>query len=338
MLLTFYISVYVVLIALAILSPKNRKLNAVMLSALAVLLSLPAYRLEGADRDIYLRAYDDREVIAERSFTLMRDLSARFDLTERTFFLVYASIAISLVLLAIYLFNRRIWWCVLIYYSHWYVLHPMIQMRAACAVGCFLLGIVLRRKWVSIPILVGSLFWHFSAGLGILGYAVSRCKIAPRWIAVGVIGSIVLYVMGMGFGDVASRIPISVVQDGFAKYNALMDASMFMEYRALGVWKCVQITILLILFVKADRIARLAGSQCILKLWAIGLCFGLLLQDYPAMAGRGTEYICSVEMLLMPCAAAAFLRDNGIVPLLGYALVTTGVCVVRAGLFDSMAL
>jgi len=336
--IALYLSFYLVLVAMAIWSPRGRRLNAVLLVVLAVLLALPAYRMEGIDRNIYRGAYDGMAIVAERSFFILRDLSIVAGLSERAFFMSYALIAICLVLLAIYLFNRRIWWCVLVYYSCWYVLHPMIQMRAACAVGCFMLAAVLWRKWISLVPLAGSLFWHSSAALGIGVFLIGRWQVRARWLVCAVVVSVTLCLLGIGLADIVSRIPLDVIQAGFAKYKKAMDAGIVFEYRALGRWKAFQLCLLLVSLLNREKIVRLMGSQLFLNIWAAGLCFGLLVADHPALSGRGTEFLCTIEILLMPSVAFAFVRRKGWVLLLLYAMASTALCVFRADLFMGMAL
>lgn len=321
---------------MAVWAPRSRRLNAILLGILWVVLSLPSLRLFGMDRGVYLDALDGVKKVNEQSFYTISDIIGSLSLPDECIFLVYALFAVGIMLLAIWIFNRRVWWCVLVYFSMSWVLHPMIQIRAANAIACFLLATVLWRS-IRASLLLGlSVFWHSSAVMGVLGVLISERRYAPRMLMCIIACATLFCALGYGLGNLLEIVPIAFIQDNFTRYMLSMDVGENLGNHPLCYWGIALICMSVPLLAKYDVVARLSGGFRHANLWIMGLVFGLLVADIPALSDRSSHFLMAVEVFLVPCVAATYTKRYGCLLVIGYSVASTLMQVVKINLFEGM--
>lgn len=346
--LTFYFCVYAVLIALAILSPRGRRVNLGLLIVLLIVLLIPAWRLEGVDRDVYLSSMDGTAAIpvAEVSFYHICWVASLFCSDERLLFLIYALISVGGTLFFLWFLNRRLWWCVLIYYSHFYIVHGMIQIRCANSVLFFLIFVTLwntkisgigasrtfQRKLSALCAFAGSVYWHLSGCLGVIALFLRGKRFSSALYLSMIVVALVAYASGFTVSSLLGMVHLSFVQEGFDKYNASMAAGQNLDYRALGLWRTVKLVLAVVCLAVSARIVRFSRTSAFLKIWVVSLCIGLLFVDFPALACRATEYMESVEYILIPTVAFAICGRVGVIPVIFYCLGSSFCDLIRTGL------
>lgn len=331
-----YFIFYALFCGMAIWSPSGRRMNAVGLAIVWFLLSIPSWRLTGTDREVYLGALDGTSEISEWSFYAVSACVQYLGLPDEVVFLVYSSLAIAVVLFAIWLCNRRIWWCVLVYYAYWYVIHPMIQIRAACSIAFFLLALVLVKRCSQAMALLLAVFWHYSALAVAFLYCFAKRSLRWQFLAIAIAGALVLYFVGFKLGAIISLMPISVVQNGFERYNQAMDVGKELNYNPFGIWKAFIICLTFATMPFWTRARRYMKSSAYINFWVGGICVSLVVSDFPAMAARLADFFCSVEIFLIPVLMFAMLKRIGVVGVICYSVLSTYCMLVRTGILEGV--
>lgn len=160
---------------------KYRHKNMVLFNAIVIiiLILLAALREYGLDPDYegYVESYNDNiEYGKEVTFNIIKRIGHFFSLDSLFLFFAYASISIPLKYFAILKFSPKPIFSFCIWITFSFILHDMIQIRAAVATGLFLWFIpaVVEKKYVaSIIILIIAFFFHTSAIIMVLLYPLS---------------------------------------------------------------------------------------------------------------------------------------------------------------------
>ena len=155
------------------------------------------------------------------SGNLKKDMEITFTFLVRTaptfiiFIGVYAIISVSAHVYAIFRNSPNIWLSLLIYLSLYFVLHDMVQIRAAVATGILLISLrymVERTPLVYFGLVALAILFHYSALIFIPMYFIPY-KHINKWVWSGVlIVSLAFGLLNMHFGYIAKFIPVEIIQ------------------------------------------------------------------------------------------------------------------------------
>lgn len=128
---------------------------------------------------------------------------------------IYALFSVNAHIYAIFRNSPIIWISLLIYLSLYFVLHDMVQIRAAVATGILLISvryIVERNLAVYLGLVVTAGMFHYSAMIFLPMYFIPYRHI-NKWIWSGVlVVSLAFGLMNMQFGYIAKLIPVEIIQ------------------------------------------------------------------------------------------------------------------------------
>jgi hypothetical protein len=229
---------------------------------------------------------------------------------------VYASLGVLLKAIAIRKLTEFWFFSILIYFSFYFFLHEMTQLRAGVASALILLSIPAiydRKVWQFIVIAGFAFFFHFSAIALLPLYFLNRNKIQIWYYFLIPVGYI-LYFTNSNIASLVHLINIDIVNLKFSLYkqnfgaqrinifNILMISRYIFSFLLLWKWKLLQ--------------EKNSYSVLLIEIYIISCFIFIALADIPVIAFRVSELLSIVEIILIPTLINIFTR-----PLYGKLLV-----------------
>ena len=282
----------------------SKKINWTFFWCVAFFLVLfAALRPSGMDADYehYVELYEDPKFFeegVERIFVFLALLCP--DLT--ILLLIYAILGVTLKLLAIQKMSPYPWFSLLIYFSHYYFLHEVTQIRVGVSCGFILLSLyyVCNEKrihaWVSMAL---AIMFHYSALFGCVFLFIDKEK--PRFKLYMIMSciSFVKFVSGYSIVQSITSVPIGLVQERLSRYQYTTSLGTYEGINMINVAFWGQIIITLLSFYLLTKIEN-KYAVLLTKVYSIGLIAYMFLAEIPAMAFRISEICFVVEIILLP--------------------------------------
>lgn len=234
------------------------------------------------------------------------------------FFGLFASLSVGLKLF--FLAKHSQFWVisVVVYLSNIYILHDMIQLRAAIASALLLwsLKYVYERRCLYFVIIVFVAFlFHYSSLLILPLYLLNRDKIS-KWMFLLIPISYVFYWSGIKCGTLVQYVPFDFVQNLYELYtrSVINNDETVNIYNILHLLRCI--ICFLLLYNVNLIIKRSKYIVILLKIYILSLASLVLFSDIPTLAFRISELYQVVEIILIPMLIYIFKKE-----LIGFFLV-----------------
>lgn len=249
------------------------------------------------------------------------------------FFFIFALISVSLRLSFLYKYAPFFWISVVVYLSNIYILHDMIQLRAAIASVALLWSTIYiyqkRLKPFILIVVLASLF-HYSAIAIIPFYFLSSKR--AKWVYFIIPLSYVLYLLGIRIGTLVQYIPVDFVQKLYDLYtkSAIYKEETVNVFNALQIFRCILFYV--ILYYSKIILNHSQYINLYLKIYALGLSAIILLSDIPTFAFRISELYQSIEILLVPLLVYAFksrIIGKSIVIFIAYVIAAMNIFYIK---------
>ena len=272
-----------------------------------ILIFIAGFREVGLDPDskVYLRYYgsDDIFLLAEPTFVFISYIVRNTFNNFQFVLIIYAIIGVFLKYKAINLLTDLKYLSLILYFSTFYILHEITQIRAGVAAGFFLLSIVPlsdRRIWRYIFIISIACLFHYSSII-----LFSLCfitndhlnKTGKALLYISIPFGIVLYYQKF---DIMLSIPIETIKYKIEIYKATQEHAEVI----LNVFNLVYVVKYLLfyflLFFYETIYKQEKYVSILLKLYGLSLFSYLLLSQNTIFAMRISELIGIVEILLIP--------------------------------------
>lgn len=304
---------FLMLLMFVIFQTKNHLINNVIFSVILITLALFA-GLRGPDHDrdysIYLYYWQINEADVEESFILIRDLLKNtFSLPFISLIIFYAILGVTTKIIGIKKITSFFYLSTLLYFSHYYLLHELTQIRVGAAAGFFLISLIYLYDsnakyffiWVGI-----ACFFHYSAFIAL-----------PLWFLRKDSGSMTIYaflipagyIFHFAGGDFFSNIPIPYIQDKIEIYQKLQDLGIG-DADKINVFNYMflsKIVLFYIILFNAKKIyVYNKYVYLLLKIYAISLAVFPAFAVIPASAFRIQEFLGVVEIILIPLLVYLF--------------------------------
>lgn len=223
-------------------------------------------------------------------------------------FVLFATLGVSLKLVAIKQLTSLWFLSLLIYSSNFFILHEMTQMRAGVASALLLLCIkpIYERdlKRFLLFSILGFLF-HYSA-IVILPLWFLGIKARKNFLLFSIPVAYIIYFSGI---NLITTIPIPVIQSKISIYQTLMELGDE-ESILINVFNFVfigRIALFYFLLYKYELIVSYNKyAPILLKIYCISLLSYLVLAVMPPIATRINELFAIVEIVLIPLIYYAF--------------------------------
>lgn len=254
------------------------------------------------DYDLYIGAWYyaryDRTTI-EASFLFIRDILRDYlQLHYISIFIVYAILGVGTKIWGIKRLADHFYLAILVYISHFYILHELTQMRAGVAAGLILMALkpLYDRNLKNYLILIGlATLFHYSAALMLPLWFLDRNKNNKYFFYFIVPAGYLVYFLGFGF---IQNIPIPYFQTKLEAYQGLTEGGTdkINVFNALFLFR---ILIYYILVFNREKIAaKYRRFYFLLQIDAISLFILPAFAAIPAIAFRVHELLGIVEIIL----------------------------------------
>lgn len=266
-----------------------------------ILIAVCIWRSEDmCDYAMYQRMYSmgggekvNREL--EPTFALLVSISPVFII----FLALYALLSVSTHIYAISRNSPNIWLSFVLYLTLYFVLHDMVQIRAAVAIGLLLIAVryVVERKLIYYYILVVTAsFFHYSASVFLLLYFIPY-KGLNKWVWSSILVVFLIFgTLNMQFGYFAKFIPVDFIHNYLQSYLGSKDFTA----AGIGPARIVKVICAIIMVFGLPRIKRAYPLAVpVLFLYIISQMCYLLLGDIPVLQGRMGELFGSFEIFAL---------------------------------------
>lgn len=276
-----------------------------------LLICLAAFRPAGMDNDYYtyvgsFEQYDDARVGKnyEWSFLMLSELLHRWGLHETVLFGIYATIGVTLKMVALRQLTPLLFASLCVYAGNYYILHDFTQIRAAAASGWMLLGLAQqirgRRGWALACYATAGVF-HYSA-LVLLGvWLLSNERLSRReqigWAMIIPV-AYALYYLHLSIPS----LPIPYIGEKLEAYRTLQRSGTIDTIHVWNSLHLVRMAVYLYLLYFADLITkRVPGFPLLMKVWGLSFVAFVALTDLPVLSFRISELLGIVEIVTFPC-------------------------------------
>jgi hypothetical protein len=263
-------------------------------------------RAEAVDHDYrgYLSYYESvlyqDFVNVEPTFVALAQVVKATSDNTLILFLIYAGLGIGLKLTGIVQLSRYPLSSSLIYFSGFFLLWEMTQIRAAVAGGLLLLSIRYIRERRATPYFcltaLGASF-HYGALAYIPLYFLKPDRLTP-WIYYLLIPvASVFYLKGFSLIDLAEFAPIQLIELKIKTYETYVDVEDNI-FNAVYLARCA---LAFLLFGNRDRLQRHNEYFLLLiKIYFVALFLHVALASIPGISSRLSELLLVVEVILIP--------------------------------------
>ncbi len=276
-----------------------------------MLIAVAGLRTAGCDKDYlgYIKIFrglkEYRDYRIEPTFRLFRYIINNF-LYGKTIYLfcLYALIGVSVKFYAIKQTTDLIFLSVIFYFSNFYLLQDMTQIRAGVAAGLLLLSIkpLYDRNLISfiLIVIIASLF-HYSAIIFFMLWflAPDTFRIIPYVLLIPLV--YLLHHIGFSPSYFVKNFPIEVVRQKMNAYFYLRSQGLMADTNVFNVLQLFRISIACVfLFYRKQLVDHNKYFYLLLKIFIIGISMFVLFADIPAIGARLSELSLIVEILLIP--------------------------------------
>lgn len=298
--------VMVVGIIFTIITPKKIETNIsrrFWIVFLIVLVIIAVGRpLKMADYSSYVRIVKEFDVGRYEPATVLVNYFVHFSSSPVTwFFIIYAFLGIGLKLYAIKSISPLFYGGIIVYLSNFFVLHDLVQIRAAVASGCVLMMIkfsVERNLKKYLVFYLIAVMFHYSALIGGFIWFL-RPNSTRRWWYI--IALIACYYIGHHLQTIAQSVtPLLAVlfSDNSAALQVGEDDTFLLQIK--------QIYICAAFWFFVNKLKANPVSIIALKTYTIGICFGWMFSEFSNLAMRTADMLIISEILLIPSVIYIF--------------------------------
>lgn len=255
----------------------------------------------------------------EGSFVFFKNLlKNNLDFRVQSIFVFYALVGVGIKFIAIRRLTNLIFLTLLVYVSHFYILHDLTQIRAAVASGFFLLALpeIYKKNWKKyFFLIICAMIFHYSAFFLFFLYFLNPFKSQKIFLYIIPLGYVVYFIGG----NVIIDIPIPYFQQKLNLYKDAVESGdkQSSTINVFNAFILLKIAMFYLLYICKNKFSdENKYSNLLLKIEAISLASLPFLAVIPAIAYRIHELFGIVEIILIPLAIYIFKHK-----FIGYILV-----------------
>ncbi|MBL3547348.1 hypothetical protein J2787_003068 [Chryseobacterium rhizosphaerae] len=296
---------YVLSLAFVVFPTKIKTVNKITIVILFLsLLYIACIRDENSvnDYELYIGAWiysTYEKTTIEASFLFIRDiLRDTLQLHYKSIFIVYAILGVGTKFWGIKRLADNFYLAVLVYISHFFILHELTQMRAGVAAGFILIALkpLYDKNLKQYLIFIGlATLFHYSAALMLPLWFLNRDKNNKYFYYFLIPTGYIIYFLGLGF---VQNIPIPYFQSKLDAYKTITED----ESNKINVFNALFLLRILIYYVLVFNREKIAKEYkmfyFLLNIDAISLFVLPALAAIPAIAFRVHELLGVVEIIL----------------------------------------
>lgn len=318
--MVFYYFIFFLIVFSLFVSQYINISKKVLLPVIAVILILIAgLRHPGVDSDsetyidvfnkfgsplTYFKDYSVNSFFEPAYYLIPSIVAIHFGLNYLWVFLIFAILGISLKFIAIFKLTDFAFLSVLVYYSHFFILHDMTQMRSGVASAILLLCIpeIQRRNFLRFLFLiaVGFLF-HYSIIIFLPIYFLDAKQINKKLYLPLLFVPYILHFFKFNIISILQIFKLGILSDKIQLYNDLLELDIFGGINIFNVLFLVQLISCTVFIIKSDLLLKNNKySLLLLKIYCIAAASFVLFSNIPVIAFRISELLGIVQIILMP--------------------------------------
>ena len=265
-----------------------------------------------ADYTSYVRLFrgEDENERMEPAFTLIVSLLNIID--SKNYYLMFFTFALLSISLRVFLFKKMsplFWGSIIVYLSNIYILHDLIQIRAAVASALLILLVYFSYKrklpFFLITYLL-SVCFHYSAILFIVVWFISPANKPNRYLLLLLV-SYMVYFAQVSLSFLIPYMPISSISNlltGYAGRDSF-------ENNVFNLIQLGRIAVAFFFFysIKSKKI-NYPWFIYFLKVYILGLCFFPLFSSLSGVSLRLMELFVSCEPIVIPIGFLITLKKE----------------------------
>jgi hypothetical protein len=271
---------------------------------------IAGFRSMNVDRDYgtyvgYIKNIDQISLVQlEPTFFLITKIAYLTIYPATTLFLIYAILGVGLKFKAISELTEFWFLSVIIYFSYYFLMHEMTEVRVGVGSAILLLSIkdIYNRNLLSftLKLIIGTLF-HYSFMIFAVFYLVNPTKLKPAFFYIIVGLSYLLYFSRFDSLTLVQLIPLPFIQMKIDAYRALMAGGEHLDINVLNVLMIYRLLFMVVLLWKYKLLAESNKYSLILiKIYCWSLFCLVFLASVPVLAFRVNQLLCIVEIILWP--------------------------------------
>jgi hypothetical protein len=285
---------------------KNVLLNQILYFFVAILLFyFSAFRESGIDRDydVYVSAFEGNDLsttIYEPSFSFITFIINKFLRGDVKFlFIIYALLGVFLKLYAIKKISKFEFISLLLYFSYYFSLHELTQIRVgvSCSLLLFSIPYLYRRDFKAfIFIAIFAFLFHFSAIVIFpLWFLNVNSFNKSRWLLIVFLSIIFGMFFKSFFSNLFDSYSLGFFEQKILSYNIVNNTI----YNVFNIWVLFKLFILLIIVCKIERISQFNKYIFLLvKIHIISISFYYLFAFNPTFSGRISDLLGISEIVV----------------------------------------
>jgi len=258
--------------------------------------------------------YSPREVGFEPLYTVIaaiaRELSDHYSLL----FIIISAIAVTCTAINYAKYSKYSCLCLVLYFSHTFLLRDMNQIRAgvAAAIGLFLIAQIAQRQHFRTAVTIGvaSLF-HIGALAFVFPWLLSFIRWRREWLIIVVIAGALL-----GAASVSTHLVIALPDLGSTtdRIKAYVGSRYAYRLNLLDITNIKNLAIFAVAIIYWEAISsRVKYFRVIIIFFSIGVFWRLAFSDIAIIAARIATFFGIVEVILV--SSFVFLFRNKLVGL-----------------------
>lgn len=271
-----------------------------------ILILVAGFRGEGVDRDYsnYVEMFNENESInVEFAFLLISKIINFFIGPYPVFlFVFFAILGVTLKLVAIKQITELWFLSLVIYFTNFFVLHEMTQIRVGIACAFVLLSVrPIYEKNLKLFLLYATIgfCFHYSALL-ILPLWFLGHELRKKWLLVCIPIGYFIYFVGINLIGV---IPLPGIQEKIELYKQFQELG-YVEREVVNVFSLfflIRVIVFYLILWKYELITlNNKYTPVLIKIYSIGLMSYLIFANMPVFATRISELFFVVEIILIP--------------------------------------
>lgn len=316
----FYYFIFLLIISFLFAAHYFKIPNTYLLLIIAVILILVAgLRHPGTDGDSetyvdifnsfgspasYFKDYSINSFFEPAYYLIPSIFTISLGLNYVSVFLLFAFIGISLKFVAVSRLTDFAFLSVLVYYSHFFILHDMTQIRSGVASAILLLSIpeIYKRNFFRFLLLIAiGLLFHYSMIIFLPVYFLNAKKINKNLYLLLLFAPYGLHFLKFNILSVLQVFKLGFVSDKIQIYNDLLESGIFTDINVFNILFLVQLISCTIFIIKSDvLIKNNKYSLLLLKIYCIAAASFVLFSNIPVLAFRISELLGIVQIVLMP--------------------------------------
>lgn len=283
----------------------------IMISVILILICVyrPSYMKDYLQYETnYYNGYGN---LMEQSFFFIARLAPTF----LSLLAIYATLSISIRMLALKWISISFWVSLFVWLSRYFTLHDMIQIRAAVAAALFLFAIpfLMKNKIIYISIILLATLFHTSA-ITYLLFVVLSCKYINKPVYLCLIPFSFL----LGGLDFNLRFIVNILlkYSLFDHYNRFFENNSYNNFEnenLLGIMTLLPVIMAFLLVLYSSKLQKVYPYAIIItKIYVIAIISRPLLWNINN-SGRITELLSVVEVLAIPMLVVLFTPKRNII-------------------------